>query len=228
MFTEPKAWASWVHAFFDERPKDASTRHGPDRREEAHMSDSRTLSHVTRLVAPIVADLGLDLYDVELRGGTLRITLDTPAGSAKGVDLEQLSLATRLIGRDLDHEDPVAGRYTLEVTSPGVERSLRTPAHFRREVGKVVALRLRDTAGADRRVQGELIAADDDGCTVRLAPARPSEAPVERTVAYAQIDRAHTVFEWGPQPKPGKQPRRPRSTSPADQQPATQQEARAS
>ena len=58
----------------------------------------------------------------------MRVTLDTPPGSDGGVDLDQLALATRLISRELDHQDPIPGKYTLEVTSPGVERTLRTPA----------------------------------------------------------------------------------------------------
>ena len=92
-----------------------------------------------QLVAPIASDLGLDLYDVEQRGGTLRVTLDTPAGADAGVTLDELALASRLVSRELDQADPIPGRYTLEVTSPGVERALRTPAHFQRELGKVVA-----------------------------------------------------------------------------------------
>ena len=66
------------------------------------------------------------------------------------------------MSRELDHHDPIPGRYTLEVTSPGVERALRTPAHFRREVGKVVAIRLSDVGHDERRVTGTLVAADDD------------------------------------------------------------------
>src|SRR5688500_3119647 len=108
------------------------------------MSDSATLARVTRLVAPLVADLQLDLYDVELRGGTLRITVDTPPRSPKGVDLDSRALVTRMVSRDLDHDDPMPGHYTLEVTSPGLERQLRTPHHFQRELGKTVAIRLRD------------------------------------------------------------------------------------
>jgi len=164
------------------------------------MSDTGTLERVTALVAPIVADLKLDLYDVEFRGGTLRITIDTPPGSGRGVDLESISLVTRLVSRDLDHHDPVPGRYTLEVTSPGLERSLRTPAHFRREVGKTVAIRLRDTTNGERRLQGVLAAAGDDAVTIRTG----SDDASERTIAYAQIDRARTVFEWTAAPKPGK------------------------
>ena len=105
--------------------------------------------------------------------------------------MEQLSLATRLISRELDHADPVPGRYTLEVTSPGVERPLRTPAHFRREVGQEVAIRLSDVSAEERRVSGTLVAADDDGATVRVAGA---DGDVDRRIPYAQIDRARTLF----------------------------------
>src|SRR5689334_1378932 len=100
-------------------------------------TDTTTVARVTRLVSPILDDLHLDLYDLEYRGGTLRITVDLPPGEGseqRGVDLEAIALATRLISRELDHEDPVPGHYTLEVTSPGLERTLRTPAHFVRSL----------------------------------------------------------------------------------------------
>ena len=163
------------------------------------MTDNTTVERVTRLVAPLVADLKLDLYDVELRGGTLRITVDTPPGSTGGVTLDTLALVTRMVSRDLDHDDPMPGHYTLEVTSPGLERSLRTPKHFQRELGKVIAVRLRDTTSGERRVQGALTSADDAQIVVDV-DGEP------RTIAYDQIDRARTVFEWGPAPKPGSRP----------------------
>jgi ribosome maturation factor RimP len=166
------------------------------------MSDNSTMQRVRALVAPIVADLKLDLYDLEFRGGTLRVTIDTPPGSEGGVNLENIALATRLISRDLDHHDPVPGHYTLEVTSPGLERNLRMPAHFQREIGKTVNIRLRDTTSDARRVLGVLVAADDLTCTVRAEdPAADGTFP-ERVVHYHQIDRAKTVFVWGPTPKP--------------------------
>ena len=159
--------------------------------------DSPALVRVRELVAPVASDLGLEIYDIEHRGGTLRVTLDTPAGSAQGVSLDDLALASRLVSRLLDEHDPVPGRYTFEVTSPGVERALRTPEHFRREVGKPVNVRLRDVGADERRVTGILTAADDAGFTVTADDAPP------RTIAYDQIDRARTVFEWGAAPKPG-------------------------
>jgi ribosome maturation factor RimP len=171
------------------------------------MSDTNTLKKVERLIAPIVSDLQLDLYDLEFRGGTLRVTIDRPAGVDDGLDLEAIALASRLIGRELDHEDPMGGHYTLEVTSPGLERSLRTPGHFQRTIGKTVALRLRDIVTpegerSERRLQGVLVAADDHAVTIQLNDA----ALTERTVPYDKIDRAKTVFAWGPAPKPGKAP----------------------
>lgn len=163
------------------------------------MTDSPVLQRVRELIQPIASDLGLDLYDLEQRGGTLRVTIDTPPGSEGGVDMDQIALATRLISREMDHHDPMPGRYTLEVTSPGVERTLRTPAHFQREIGKTINIRLVDPNAEPRRFEGVLVAADDTTATVRV----DDDALTERIVDLVDIDRARTVFVWGPQPKPG-------------------------
>ena len=184
------------------------------------MTETNTLQKIERLIIPIVSDLHLDLYDLEMRAGTLRITVDRPADFEGGLDLEAIALASRLIGRELDHDDPMGGHYTLEVTSPGLERSLRVPAHFQKSIGKVVSLRLRDIVDAEgqrteRRLQGELIAADEQAVTIRLDDAERSE----RTVPYDKIDRAKTVFHWGPAPKPG-------SSKPAREAPATSRKRR--
>ncbi len=189
------------------------------------MSEDAVLAKVKSLVMPIVHDLKLDLYDIEFRGGTLRITLDTPPGTVGtgedgdhgGINLDTLALATRLISREMDHHDPVAGHYTLEITSPGLERTLRLPIHFQREIGKTVAIRLRDTVNGLRRIQGVLIAATDTEATIRLDDAQLTE----RSVNYAQIDRARTVFVWGPAPKPGKAPAK-RAAKPATAKPSKQ------
>jgi ribosome maturation factor RimP len=145
-------------------------------------------------VSPLLADLGLEVYDVEHAGGTLRITVDREGG----VDLDTIALATRIVSRELDHTDPIPGRYTLEVTSPGLERNLRTPAHFERAVGTVVNVRTHPDVEGERRVHGEVTAADGDGVTVK------QDDGVERRLRYDEIERARTVFEWGPTPRPAK------------------------
>ena len=164
---------------------------------------------VEALLRPHIEAEGLELYDVTQgrEGGrtVLRVVIDGPAG----VDIDTLALLTERVSRHLDAEGYGTGPYDLQVSSPGIERALKRPEHFRREVGKVVAIRLAGvpraepgtSSAAERRIQGELVAADDTGATVRLADG-------DRTVAYSQIDRARTVFEWGPQPKPGHGPKK--------------------
>ena len=166
------------------------------------MSDSTTtgnaeLDRIRELVEPIASDLDLDVYDVERRGATVRVTIDTLPGSDGGITLDNLSLATRLISREIDHEDPIPGRFTLEVSSPGLERQLRTPAHFQREVGKTASVRFRDPSEDPRRIEGQILSADDTTTTLLL------DDGTERIVHIDAVDKARTVFLWGPKPKPG-------------------------
>jgi hypothetical protein len=70
---------------------------------------STTIDRVRALVEPVVSDLGLEIYDLEQRGGTLRVMIDTPPGSESGVSLDTIAVVTRLVSRELDHEDPLPG-----------------------------------------------------------------------------------------------------------------------
>jgi ribosome maturation factor RimP len=145
------------------------------------------VARVAELVAPVLDAEGLELFDVELGGGTLRVSVDRPGG----VDMEALSVATERVSAVLDLHDPVPGdRYTLEVSSPGVERPLRTPEHFRRYVGTTVSVKTRADVPGERRIEGILDTADDDGIAI-----------AGRTLRYHEIDRARTVFTWGPPPR---------------------------
>ncbi|MGA1453804.1 MAG: ribosome maturation factor RimP [Ilumatobacteraceae bacterium] len=168
------------------------------------MSTADTVvNRVRTLAAPIVADLGLEIYDLEMVSGVLRLSIDTPTGGPAGVTLDNIALVSRLVSRELDHNDPMPGRYTLEVTSPGLERPLRTADHFRREVNKVVSVRLREAVDGRRRLQGTLLRADERGCVVCLEDTR-----TEIAVTYDRIERAKTVFVWGSEGKPGSSSRR--------------------
>ena len=127
-------------------------------------------------------------------GGRLKITID----HEDGLDTERLTKATRMISHEMDLQDPINGAYTLEVSSPGVERPLRTPAHYARSVGEQVAIKLKPNAENLRRVKGELTGANDDGITV-------VDDAGEHHITFDQIAKAKTVFDWGPAPKPGSQ-----------------------
>lgn len=158
---------------------------------------------VKDLVAPICTDLGLEIYDVEHVSGKVRVTVDRSGG----VDLQALAVATRLIMRELEERDPVPGGYQLEVSSPGLERPLRTPVHFQQAVGRTVSIRLHPSAGDVRRISGVLTEADDDRVTVLVDATADDPEPTTARVRLADIERARTTFAWGGQPKPGKGPR---------------------
>jgi ribosome maturation factor RimP len=142
-------------------------------------------------VAPVVEGLGLELVDVELRPGLVRVVVDRQGG----VDLDSVSKATKELSGVLDSHDPMPGsRYTLEVSSPGLERPLRTPEQFARAVGEKVSVRTLPSAGVDRRISGTLTVADSDG-VVLTGEGLPEDGS---RIAYSEIERARTVFEWGP------------------------------
>ncbi len=146
------------------------------------------------VLSPVVRASGLELVDVVVGHSQVQVTVDRPGG----VDLETLAQANQELSRVLDRLDPFPGAYTLEVSSPGLERRLRTPAHFVRAVGETVSVRIRPEAGPVRRVQGVLSAADETGCTID----GPEVPDTSIRLGYDAIDRARTVFEWGSEPAP--------------------------
>lgn len=141
---------------------------------------------------PVVAAHDLELVDVEAGAGLIRVVVDRDGG----VGLDDLASANRSVSAALDDLDPMPGRYTLEVTSPGVERRLRTPAQFARAAGETVSVRLAAGAEGARRLEGRLASADEEALELELP-----EGPVR--IRYQDVERARTVFTWGPSPKPG-------------------------
>jgi len=151
-----------------------------------------TEDRVRELIEPLVAEADLDLYDLDLAGGVLSVLVDAPGGA----DINAISRLARAISRTLDEEDPIQGSYALEVGSPGLERPLRTPSHYAGAVGSTVKVKTRPGTDGDRRVEGTVTAADDTAVTIRGAEGD------ERTIAYDDIERARTTFEWGSAAKP--------------------------
>jgi len=148
---------------------------------------------IADIVAPALELAGAELYDVTYGGGVLTVAVDRPGG----VDTAALAALTRTVSFLLDERDPVPGSYTLEVTSPGLERKLRLPRHFRGAVGSTISVTAR-LDGASKRIRGALREADDTGIVVQGDDGA-------RRIDYDDITRAKTVFEWAPTPKPGSQ-----------------------
>ena len=147
------------------------------------------------VLGPVIEGAGIELVDVTFRreggGKVLRVTIDRDGG----VDLAAISEVSKKVSRRLDAEgfDP-GGPYSLEVTSPGLERPLRRPEDFRKRIGQKVKVRTTRTDEGARVYVGSLLGADDDGVTIA------TEAG-DRRVSHEDIAAARTVFEWGPKPR---------------------------
>jgi ribosome maturation factor RimP len=114
-----------------------------------------------RLLEPPIEALGFDVVDIEFaqagRGGVLRIFIDRCAkDSGLGITVEDCAAASRAVSEVLETQDPIKGHYTLEVSSPGLDRILRTRAHFERFVGARIFAELKLPIDGRRRYVGEL------------------------------------------------------------------------
>jgi ribosome maturation factor RimP len=188
--------------------------------KEEHMT---TPARLQGLIEPIVTGLGLELFDLQYTGSVLTVMVDRarPAegGPRPGVAMAEITAVSRALSRMLDEADPIAGHYSLEVSSPGLERPLRTPAHFAGAVGELISVKTVAAHDGPRRLRGELVrasAADDDDASIDVSL---EDSGALHTVPYADIERARTVFVWGPEPKPSK-PKPPKSRPAKREKPA--------
>lgn len=144
------------------------------------------------MAAPLALSEGLEVVDIELkseggRGGrVLRLYLDKEGGP----NIDELGRVSRGLSDLLDERDVVDGNYTLEVSSPGINRPLRRPEHFERFVGKKIRVRTRDMINGRRAFLGELlevsaerIAVDQDG--------------VRWDIPFTQIEKSNYEHDWG-------------------------------
>jgi ribosome maturation factor RimP len=158
---------------------------------------------------PVLAAAQYELVDIETDSvagsSVIRVLLDRSADHPLGprIDLLGVTDATHVIDDYLEAHDPVAEAFTLEVSSPGLERPLRKPPHFARFVHAEISVKTKAGTAGDRRIQGVLEAADPDpdgGITL-----------AGRVIPYAAIERARSVFRWGEEegpPTPSGQPRK--------------------
>jgi ribosome maturation factor RimP len=160
------------------------------------------------LAQPPLVEAGLRLWDVEIVGDVVRVLVDRDGG----VDLDALTDASRVVSELLDaHEDLTPpGPYQLEVSSPGLERTLRTPEQYRQYLGATVTVKTVAAVEGSRRHRGVLVSADADAIGI-IPDAAPGSAAT--AIPYDVIERARTVLDWGPAPKPGSRPKAARTRS---------------
>lgn len=145
------------------------------------------------IVAPVVLAQGCVLWGLEFstqgRRSLLRVYIDSPVG----VTLEDCERISRQISAVMDVEDPIASAYTLEVSSPGMDRQLYTPAQFASYVGHRIAVRLRAPYQGRRRFQGVLNGLEEGDLVLQVDD-------TEYLLPLESIDRANVVPVFGEQP----------------------------
>ncbi len=123
---------------------------------------------LVKLLEPAIERLGYELADLELRTGSgdgiVRVFID----KADGIGIEDCEIVSRQVSAILDVEDPIPGNYSLEVSSPGLDRTLTKPAHFQRFMGQDVRVKLRFPLSGRRNYRGALKSADDEKIEVEV------------------------------------------------------------
>jgi ribosome maturation factor RimP len=159
--------------------------------ETAGGSAAQTRERLLGLLGPVVAAAGYDLEDVTVsvagRRSLLRLSVDTDGG----IDLDAVAEVSRLVSAAIDDTDAdspggvaFAGPYVLEVSSPGVDRPLIEPRHWRRAVGRLVNVQV-----AAKTLTGRVLDTSESGVTLEIAGVR-------RDLAWSQLGRATVEVEF--------------------------------
>ena len=156
------------------------------------MTDKAT--EIAALLAPTVESLGVELLGIEYLpapgGAVVRLYIDVPASeTGRTVGIEDCEAVSREVSAQLDVADPISGNYTLEVSSPGVDRPLFAPAQFARFIGETAKVGLKLPQDGRRRLQGRIDAVAGDTITFDV-DGQPF------AVAFDNIDKARLVPDW--------------------------------
>ena len=145
---------------------------------------------VTELIAPVAEQMEIILWDVEfVKEGSkkiLRVTID----SEEGIDINTCEKFHRTIDPMLDEADPIDESYYLEVTSPGIEREIKTDAHIAMCEGEMIEVRLYAPKNGAKTFNGTLVGLNDDGKVV--IDINGNAVEFERS----EIAKMHTVFDF--------------------------------
>lgn len=155
------------------------------------------VEQLSELIDPVCVDAGYELVEIEYKvggpdGAILRIFIDYPESAGKGITSEDCRNLSHELSAILDVEDPIAPKYNLEVSSPGIERPLRKPEHFRRFIGSEVNLALSSGLNGRRKFKGLLTSVSESGETVTLeVDGKSFELPL------IDLASAKIVPDWG-------------------------------
>jgi len=146
------------------------------------------IDKVREIAERVAASSGLEVVEVELRGGgkarMLRIVID----KLSGVTHEDCATVSREVGTILDVEDVISGSYTLEVSSPGLDRKLTRPSDYERFTGSRIKLTTQQPVNGNRHFEGRLESFEQGRLTLDLNAARKKRRPEEGVAPKLEID----------------------------------------
>ena len=139
------------------------------------------------LLEPLVRHLGYELWELEFTGrnGVLRLYIDSP----EGIDIDDCETVSRAVSDRLDEADPLPGEYTLEVSSPGMDRVLRTAQHFERFIGEQVNVEMKQQVNGRRRFVGKLLKVSPQDIQIEMGGE-------QFELALVNIHRARLSPQW--------------------------------
>jgi len=146
-------------------------------------------AHLVTLLQPVVEAMGYELVGIEFRGGGYGALLRIYIDHENGITVDDCSRVSHQISGVLDVEDPLQGRYTLEVSSPGLDRPLFNLGQFQRFIGSEIKVLLREAIDGRRRMKGVLKAVQDDAIVL---VAEEGEIVINQNM----IDRANLVPDF--------------------------------
>jgi ribosome maturation factor RimP len=153
-------------------------------------------ARVRALASEAISSAGMQMVDVEYRreagGWILRLYIDKPGG----VTLDDCQRVSHEIGAILEVEDPIPQHFTLEVSSPGLNRPLRTEADYAAAVGRMVRLTSRQPLAGQRHFKGRVLAAGPRNGSGAAAVSLKQEDGKDVELSFADIEKGHIVHEW--------------------------------
>ncbi|MFO1080392.1 MAG: ribosome maturation factor RimP [Reyranellaceae bacterium] len=151
------------------------------------------LRRIEDIVAPTVTGMGYELVRVAMsRGGTLQIMVEPADG--RPMDVEGCAVVSRALSAVLDVEDPIAGAYTLEVSSPGIDRPLTRDKDYARWAGHLARLETAEPVAGRRRFKGTLLGLENGLVKLRLEDGSPAEVPLS-AVSKAKLELTDALIE---------------------------------
>ena len=164
---------------------------GPNRREANRVSE--LLRRIEDIVAPTVVGMGYELVRVAMsKGGTLQIMIEPANGGP--MDVEACATLSRALSAVLDVEDPIQSTYTLEVSSPGIDRPLTRPKDYSRWAGHLARLETALPVEGRRRFKGKLLGLADDMVKLRLEDGMEVAVPLS-AISRAKLEMTDALIE---------------------------------